>query len=42
MACGPMVAAESEVVVPPIPKNTDVCNGTTLTCHNHDRSEGNL
>jgi hypothetical protein len=37
---GPTVAAEGFVVVPPIPANTDVCDGTTLTCHDHDRPGG--
>ena len=42
IAWGPVVAAEAAVVVPPVPADTDACNGVTLTCHNHDRDVGNL
>lgn len=37
IAWGTMAPSEAAVVLPSVPANTDVCDGTTLTCHNHDR-----
>ena len=39
---GPTVAAEGAVVVPAVPGNAEACDGTTLTCHDHEGSAGNL
>jgi hypothetical protein len=39
IAWGAMAPSEAAVVLPPVPANTDVCDGTTLTCHNHDRPD---
>ncbi len=42
IAWGNVVSTETEVIIPPIPTNTDVCTGTTLTCHDHEWNGDNV
>jgi hypothetical protein len=37
IAWGAIVASEAAVALPPVPTDTDLCDGSTLTCHTHDR-----
>jgi hypothetical protein len=39
IAWGAIAATEGAVVSPAIPENTDLCDGASVTCHNHDRPE---
>jgi hypothetical protein len=40
IAWGGLAAVEGAVVIPPVPDNADICDGSGLTCHNHDRPGG--
>ena len=42
IAWGELVTTEEAVVLPPVPTNTDTCNGATLTCHDHEWNGDNL
>jgi hypothetical protein len=40
IAWGDMEMSQAAVMLPAVPANTDPCDGSTLTCHNHDRPGG--
>lgn len=37
IAWGPVTALQADAVAPAVPLDSDICDGISLTCHNHDR-----